>query len=176
VKRLSRICALLLLGSVSICGLGSARASTPDDCHALRKHGHGAEADTCYKSLANSRDPYLRAEGYWGLEMYEEANREFRDAVAQSPNNAMYRVRWGRLLHERFNNSDAENLFTEALEKDPKNAQAYLGLGLVSADGFDSKALDWTSQALMLDPKLVEAHELMAELDLEDSEPDKATQ
>ena len=28
----------------------------------------------------------------------------------------MYRVRWGRLLHERFNNTDAEGLFKEALE------------------------------------------------------------
>ena len=54
----------------------------------------------------------------------------------------MYRVRWGRLLHERFNNKDADDLFQEALQSDPKNAQAYLGLALVSADGFDSKAID----------------------------------
>ena len=177
MTRLRRSCALLVLGSLSaFWGAASSRASTPEDCRTLRKHGHNAESDTCYKSLTVSRESYLRAEGYWGLEMYEEANREFRDAVAQSPNNAMYRVRWGRLLHERFNNTDAENLFKEALEKDPKNAQAYLGLGLVSADGFDSKAIDWTSQALMLDPRLVEAHELMAELELQDSDPAKATQ
>ena len=48
--------------------------------------------------------------------MYEEANGEFRTAVAQTPGNAMYRVRWGRLLHERFNNSDADDLFNEALK------------------------------------------------------------
>ena len=71
--------------------------------------------------------------------MYDQANNEFRAAVAQSPNNAMYRVRWGRLLHERFNNTDADDLFNEALKIDPKNAQAYLGLALVSADGFDEQ-------------------------------------
>ena len=59
----------------------------------------------------------------------------------------MYRVRWGRLLHERFNNTDADDLFKEALQRDPKNAQAYLGLALVSADGFDSKAIEWAKKA-----------------------------
>ena len=70
--------------------------------------------------------------------------------------------------------TEAENLFEEALERDPKNAQAYLGLALVSADGFDSKAVKWAAKALELDPKLVEAHELMANLALEDSNPAEA--
>ncbi len=76
----------------------------------------------------------------------------------------MYRVRWGMLLHERFNNQDAEELFEEALERDPKNARAFLGLAIVSADGFDSKALSWVGKAIEADPKLVEAHELLANL------------
>ncbi|MBZ5699367.1 MAG: tetratricopeptide repeat protein [Acidobacteriia bacterium] len=149
-------------------------AATPENCHALRKHGHRAEAQKCYESLSVARDPYLRAEGYWGMEMYQEANNQFRIAVAQSPSNAMYRVRWGRLMHERFNNTDAANLFKEALEKDAKNAQAYYGLALVSADGFDSKAVEWAAKALELDPKFVQAHELMANLLLEDSDEEKA--
>ena len=86
----------------------------------------------------------------------------------------MYRVRWGRLMHERFNNTEAANLFNEALERDPKNAQAYYGLALVSADGFDSKAVEWTAKALELDPKFVQAHELMANLLLEDSRRGKS--
>ncbi len=130
----------------------------------LRKHGQHGEAQACYKSLTLTGDPYLRAEGYWGLENYEQANNEFHLAVAQNDRSALYRVRWGMLLHERFNNTDAEGLFKEALQRDPKNAQAYLGLALVSADGFDTKAIDWASSALDLDPKLVEAHELMAKL------------
>jgi len=148
----------------------AARAATPDDCHALRKHGKRAEAEKCYESLTAARDPYFRAEGYWGLEMYQEANNQFRVAVGQSPANAMPRVRWGRLMHERFNNTEADNLFGEALERDPKNAQAYYGLALVSADGFDSKAVEYANKAIELDPKLYEAHELMASLLLEDSD------
>ncbi len=161
--------------AASLAGARASRAATPDDCHALRKHGHRAEAQKCYESLTTARDPYLRAEGYWGTEQYQEANNQFRIAVAQSPANAMYRVRWGRLLHERFNNVDADNLFKEALERDPKSAQAYYGLALVSADGFDSKAVTYINKALELDPKFVEAHELKANLLLEDSDEDKAS-
>jgi predicted Zn-dependent protease len=165
------------LGVLYLLGAGATtRAATPEDCQALRKHGRRAEAQKCFAALAASGDPYLRAEGYWGEEMYQEANNQFRIAVAQSPSNAMYRVRWGRLMHERFNNTDAAGLFKEALERDPKNAQAYYGQALVSADGFDSKAVEWASKALELDPKLVEAHELLANLMLEDSDTTKALQ
>jgi cellulose synthase operon protein C len=164
----SVVCALLLAGA------SMAHASTPGECQALSKHGRAAEAHTCYDALTREQNPYLRAEGYWGLKMYEQANNEFRAAIAQSDANALYRVRWGLLLHERFNNSDAENLFKEALARDSKNAQAYLGLALVSADGFDSKAIEWDAKALELDPKLVEAHELMANLALEDSDTAQA--
>jgi len=166
--RASILCALLAAVSGAIWG------ETPTDCQTLRKHGRRAEAHSCFETLTREHNPYLRAEGYWGLEMYQEANEQFRAAVAQSDGNALYRVRWGRLLHERFNNTDAENLFKEALARDPKSSQAYLGLALVSADGFDNKAIEWDAKALELDPKLVEAHELMADLSLEDSDTKEA--
>ncbi len=163
----SLLCAILLAGFHAA---AAAETATPDSCAALHKHGKDADAHACYESLSQQRDPYLRAEGYWGLKMYRDANDQFRLAVAQSDSNVLYRVRWGRLLHERFNNADAEGLFKEALQLDPKNAQAYLGLALVSADGFDNSAIEWDQKALELDPKLVEAHELMANLALEDSD------
>ena len=152
-----------------------ALAATPEECQALRKHGHKDQANSCFESLTQSREPAIRAEGFWGLEMYQDANNEFRTAVAQSAANANYRVRWGRLLHERFNNKDAADLFQEAIQRDPKNAQAYLGLALVSADGFDNKAVEEAHKAIELDPKLVEAHELMARLALEDYDTKAAT-
>jgi tetratricopeptide (TPR) repeat protein len=124
--------------------------------------------------LSRSADAYLRAEGFWGLGQYDQANEMFRVAVAQPGSKPIYRVRWGLLLHERFNNKEAVDLFNEALQQDPANAQAYLGLALVSADGFDSKAGEYATKALELDPKLVEAHELIANLQLEDGQIEKA--
>jgi cellulose synthase operon protein C len=164
------------LAAILLSVASAARAATPDECAKLRLHGQSARAQSCYESLARSSSAYLRAEGDWGLHQYEQANNEFRAAVAQNDASALYRVRWGMLLHERFNNTDAEQLFKEALQRDPKNAQACLGLALVSADGFDSKALEWTAKALELDPKLVEAHELAANLALEDSDTTAAIQ
>ncbi len=133
-------------------------------------HGQVAEAKACYESLVRTNSPYLRAEGYWGLEQYDQANEEFRVATAAPDSDPLYKVRWGMLLHQRFNNTDAVALFQEALQKDPKNARAYLGLSVVSADGFDGKATDYVSRALVLDPKLVEAHEFAANLALEDAD------
>jgi cellulose synthase operon protein C len=163
-----------VLGAVVLAAAGVACAATPEGCQVLRKHGRNAEAQKCFEELAQTRDPYLRAEGYWGLGRYQEANGAFRLAVAQSDGDAYYRVRWGLLLHERFNNAEAEDLFKEALQRDGKNAQAYLGLALVSADGFDSRAIEWTLKALAPDPNLVEGHELMASLALEDSDTQQA--
>jgi tetratricopeptide (TPR) repeat protein len=163
-------CAVFVL---ALAGTGWAAPATAslDSCRALHRHGQRAGANTCYETLSKSADPYLRAEGYWGLEQYEQANGAFRLAVAQPDSKAIYRVRWGLLLHERFNNKEADDLFNEALQQDPANAQAYLGLALVSADGFDSKAGEYAAKALTLDPKLVAAHELMANLALENGQP-----
>jgi cellulose synthase operon protein C len=169
----SKAAAVFVLAMASL-GRGWAlpadQVSALSECQSLRAHGHRPEAKSCYESLVRSGSPYLRAEGYWGLEQYEQANEEFRIAVAQPQSSAMYRVRWGMLLHERFNNAEAVGLFKEALLNDSGNAQAYLGLAEVSADGFDSKVAEYAGRALALDPKLVEAHELLAGLALEDGD------
>jgi len=174
------VMAALLLG-----GVLAAAPSSPAQCAHLRLHHQVAAATACYQALAASRDPYLQAEGDWGLERYTEANAEFRAAVARAdsdaatagqpaagahPLTATYRVRWGRLLQARFNDADAEGLFQEALQRDPQNAEAYLGLALVSADGFDGKALQYARHAVALEPNLAEAHVLLATLALEDSD------
>jgi tetratricopeptide (TPR) repeat protein len=169
----SKVAAVFLLAMASVsCGwaLPAGQSSALNECQSLRAHGHRPEAQSCYESLVRSGSPYLRAEGYWGSEQYEQANEEFRIAVAQPQSSSIYRVRWGMLLHELFNNAEAVGLFKEALLNDPENAQAYLGLAEVSADGFDSKAAEYAGKALALDPKLVKAHELLAGLALEDGD------
>ena len=149
-------------------------AADAERCESLLKHGHNTEARACYQSLVRASSPYLRAEGYWGLAQYSDANEEFRTAVAQAPTNTLYKVRWGRMLHERFNDQDAQDLFKEALAKDPNNSGAYLGLAVVSAGGFSDGAVEWAHKALQLNPQLTEAHELLATLALEDSDPTQA--
>src|SRR5579864_5926708 len=83
-----------LCSSVFICGLMifPLSAQKLDDCRILRHHGELAEARTCFSHLAASPDPYLRAEGLWGLEQYREANEQFREALKLHPNSVEYRV------------------------------------------------------------------------------------
>ncbi len=142
----------------------------PADCWSLRKHGHRTEAQACFDRADPQRRCLRRAEGFWGLEQWDQANAQFRLATQPADSKPLYKVRWGMLLHERFNDADAADLFHEALAKDPSNAEAYLGLAIVSADGFDGKAADYTAKAIELDPKLAEAHELMADLALQNDD------
>ena len=149
-------------------------AQTLDECQSLRHHGKLAEAQTCYAKLATSSNRYLRAEGLWGVERYDEANDEFREVIKENPKNAEYRVRWGLLFFERFNSADAQGLFEEALKIDPKNAQAYLGVARVEAEGYSQDAVKAAQKAADLDPKLYQAHEELAFLALEDNDEDTA--
>jgi tetratricopeptide (TPR) repeat protein len=168
MRRAAPILALLMACSIA------AHAAVPADCWALRKHGHAAQAQSCFDGLTQSVDAYNRAEGFWGLEEWEQAKQQFELALKQPKIPAIWRVRYGMLFHERFNNPDAAKLYEEALQMDPSNAEAYVGLAILSADGFDDKAEDYLKKAIELDPKLPDAHEWMADLALANDDPDQA--
>ena len=148
----------------------------PRECATLRHHGKLAEATDCYTKLSESSDSYTRAEAFWGLDRYEDANEQFQLAVTENPRDAERRVRWGRLFLSRGANSEAVKLFNEALEIDPDNAPAYVGLALAESGGFSPKAAEQAEKALQLDPALCEAQELLAFLALEDDDPGRAVQ
>ncbi len=167
--------AVAVLFAVLAGGL-AASAQGVEQCQALRHHGQLAQARACYARLVASSDPYLHAEGLWGTEQYKEANEAFRAVVKANPKNANYRVRWGRLFLERFVPSEAGGLFKEAIDLDKNNAQAFLGMALVAAEDFGSKAIEFAEKAAELDPKLAEARELLAYLALEDNNEEKAIQ
>jgi cellulose synthase operon protein C len=169
MRRISLLPALLLVGQLT------ARATVAQDCWMERKHGQDAQAEACFTALTRSSDAYSRAEGFWGLEQWNLANEQFRLATQPADSKAVYKVRWGLLLHERFNNADAADLFHEALQKDPSNAGAYIGLARVSADSFDGQAGAYLRKAMALDRGRADAHELMAQLALENDDRDTAS-
>lgn len=147
---------------------------TLDDCRALRHHGKPDEARSCFTALTHAPDALKRAEGYWGVGHYDEANDEFRAAIKEEPKSAAVRVEWGRMFLEHYQPGDAAKLFEEALEIDPNNAAAYLGLARVAAQNFDNKAVKFANEAIHRNPNYVEAHEFLAYLALEDGNPDTA--
>jgi cellulose synthase operon protein C len=117
-----------------------------------------------------------QAEAQWRAHNYTAARDTFKALVAAEPKNPEYRVRFGRLLLERFNTNDASDLFNEALEIKADYAPAMLGLAMVADQTFDNRAIQMTEKALEADPKLVEAREFQARLRLEDNDNKAAQQ
>ena len=107
-----------------------------------------------------------RAEGFWGLEQWEQANEQFRLATQPANSKPLYKVRWGMLLHERFNDAEAADLFREALARIRQTRKPMSGWRSCQRESFDGKAADYAMKAIELDPKLAEAHELLADLAL----------
>ena len=77
---------LLILLSVG-CMRPAATVQRPtaaiDACQEHRRKGLLEQAQTCYEKLAQSSDRYLRAEGYWGVGMFQEAIDEFDVLLAR---------------------------------------------------------------------------------------------
>ena len=117
-----------------------------------------------------------QAENLWRARDYQDANEAFKVLVAREPNNVLYRVRWGRMYLDHWQPDLADGLFNEALGIDPKNAAAVLGKALVAAASFGGNADELAHKALALDPKLLEAQELIARLTLEDDNKAKAAE
>lgn len=89
-----------------------AKASVLENCRTLRHHGKLKEAQACFTDLTRSSDSYLRAEGYWGLDRYEDSNDQFRLAFKDHPNSAEVRTQWGLLFLERFNREKRRTCLT----------------------------------------------------------------
>ncbi len=117
-----------------------------------------------------------QAEQKWKARDYFGANEIFKALIAKYPQNADYRVRWGRLMLDHGQPDDAEGLFNEAVEIKKDCAGAYLGLALVADGEFGGNATELAQTALKFDPKLVEAQELLARLALEDNDDRKAVE
>jgi tetratricopeptide (TPR) repeat protein len=116
-----------------------------------------------------------QAEALWKARRFKEANEVFKQLEANAPKNPDYKVRWGRMMLEHAQPADAQDLFTEALAIKKDHAGAILGLALVASENFEARASDLAKKALEIDPKLLEAQELLARIALEDNDNPKAT-
>lgn len=145
-----------------------------EDCWTHKIYGRTAQAVECFTKLTASTDPALRAEGLWGLEKYQDAIYTFGAAIKAKPKDTMLRVRLADLFRDRYQPTDAMEVYGEALELDEKNTKALLGMARVMAENWDKRAVEMTQKALEVDPKLAPAYELLARLSAEDSDFPKA--
>lgn len=164
-----------LSASLLLCAALSAQ--TVDQCEALQKHGDAGEK-ACWERLSRSNDPAVRGQALFGLKDYDGANLAFREAEKARPKDANVKVRWGYLNLDApvGNPQTAADLFNEALGIDKNNPRALLGLARVAEDSYEGKAAEYAQKALVADPKLYEAHELMAQIALEDNNEPRAVE
>src|SRR6185437_12147858 len=64
----------VLLSMIYAASLAAADPAV-DKCRALQHHGQQAQARVCFSALATNPDPFLSAEGYFGLGEFDAANQ-----------------------------------------------------------------------------------------------------
>ncbi len=140
------------------------------------RRGERAVADEMYSRAAGgvSEIASLGVSGQLGvvdsliaLGQYREANDLFRALTELHPANPEIKARWGRLMARKHNPGDAEALFGEALQMNPRHPGAVMGMAELAAGGWDNKAVELIEQALAVNPQLTEARLLSAGIYLE---------
>jgi cellulose synthase operon protein C len=142
-------------------------------CAEMRLHGNPGTT-ACYEKLTHSTDLAVAAEGYWGIRNFKSANDLFRDAVKAKPKDPALRVRWGYLYLDHWQPETAGDLFNEAMQIDEKYVPALIGLAELAAEGYSTRAIEFSKHALELDPKAYQAEEVLARVALEDNNEAKA--
>ncbi len=170
MRRAAPILALLMTCSLA------ASAAVPADCWALRKHGHAAQAQACFDGLTQSARCIQSRRRLLGAgRVGRRRAAQFELALKQTKSPASWRVRYGMLLHERFNDPDAAEAipggagrWTQRMPRPMSDSP--------SSPRMDStaKPREYLTKAIALDPKLAEAHELLADLALTNDDTDTA--
>lgn len=104
-----------------------------------------------------SREVQMHVDRGWELlnaRRYAEAEAQFREAVAEDPNNPLHHNNLGFALYPQRKYAEAETAFREALRLNPKQyiSEANLGLTLIAQNKFE-EAVDAYRAALQMKPE-----------------------
>jgi len=95
-------------------------------------------------------------------------------ALTQDPNAMSARIALGELLLEKYNSQEAQDVFREAIQRDPLNSQALLGLARSQHFDYSPEAQETVRRSLEINPNLVPARVFLARLLLESEQYDEA--
>ena len=156
---------LLVLVSSAVCTTAWA-VETLDDCRVawLADREQGA---ACYLRLTEGPSRFSAAESWRAIGSIALANRAYRDAVAEQPDDPDIRVGWARLFLDAHQLADAEALSNEALELDPSHVGARLMLAEIALDRYESRAMEIVDAVLSEVPDNADAKLLKAQLALQ---------
>ncbi|MED5529112.1 MAG: tetratricopeptide repeat protein, partial [Pseudomonadota bacterium] len=116
----------------------------------------------------SSEDVGMVALASWLMDNFHDANSLFNESIRANPNNLEAHVLWGDLFLEKYNASDAERSYQEALEINSRYTPALVGIARVVGD---ERALQ---RALAINPNFVPALETYGQLLMMNSREDEA--
>jgi tetratricopeptide (TPR) repeat protein len=133
--------------------------------HELAKHGHTAEAIENFR-MAIKIDPQLPGPHYELAEMLnassegrEEAEREYKKALALNPSDEASECRLGDIAAQKGDLQAAYERYMRAMQLRPDDEEANLGLAKVLISmGQTEKAEQLLQRAVQLDPTSALAH------------------
>jgi tetratricopeptide (TPR) repeat protein len=138
-------------------------------CDDHEYHGRAEVANECYSEVfSNTRNNMVRGQAAVGMHDYGAANTLFRASLQRDPASVLTRIAWGKLFIETHQYDEALKLFREALKTDGNNVQAKLGMAQVLADRYDGAARKLVDEVLKANDQYIEAHLLLARMDLEE--------
>jgi tetratricopeptide (TPR) repeat protein len=105
---------------------------------------------------------------------FQLANDAYRLATERAPKDPAMETGWGELFLQTHNNAEALKSFQAALELDENFVPAQLGLAETLIDENPPAAADLAGKALAKDPTSVQAHLLLAHLELDKSNRENA--
>jgi tetratricopeptide (TPR) repeat protein len=106
----------------------------------------------------SSEDVAMVALASWLMDNFHDANSLFNEATRANPNNLEAHVLWGDLFLEKYNASDAERSYQEALDINSRYTDALVGIARVIGD---ERALQ---RALAINPNSIDAMETYGQL------------
>jgi tetratricopeptide (TPR) repeat protein len=102
------------------------------------------------------------------------ANVLYRAALQRDPSSVLTRIAWARLFIQTHQFDEALKLLREALKSDGENAQAKLAMAQIYAERFEGAARKLVDEVLSANADLIEAHLLLARMDLEEGRLEQA--
>jgi tetratricopeptide (TPR) repeat protein len=114
------------------------------------------------KVAAEASDLLVAGRALHALRVFDEANSAFRDAAARAPKDPEINTAWGELYLDAHQKADALELFSAALEADPKWTPAILGAAQSLSDDDPQQAVAAARKALELNPSYVDAYVFIA--------------
>ncbi|MCS6816788.1 MAG: tetratricopeptide repeat protein [Blastocatellia bacterium] len=124
-------------------------------------------AQALAQGLQSAEDLTWAARAFAYLDRPHEANELYAEAIERDPAFREAYLQAGDLFVERYNYAEAASFFRDALRINPHCARAHLGLARSTRINGGSEAFAHVQRALAVNPRLVEAHDLMAALLLE---------